>query len=110
MPFGKRDVATDGINNESFNLFMVGSFPCGRVAGAEVAFYDIPDDIDCDACILEWIWRGGDKIVRQCADITVTGGDDTNCVGQCQNGGICQRGACVCPSGYTGTFCENAPG
>ena len=25
----------------------------------------------------------------------------------CQNGGACSGGKCVCPSGYIGTYCEN---
>ena len=87
-----------------------GFFPCGKTAGAESAFFDIPDEIDCDACILEWIWAGPNFQVRQCADITVIGGDDVGCLGQCQNGGICQRGECVCPEGYTGSNCEYVPG
>jgi hypothetical protein len=27
----------------------------------------------------------------------------------CANGGSCAEGKCVCPTGYTGTVCENAP-
>ena len=26
----------------------------------------------------------------------------------CQNGGACNNGSCVCPSGYSGNFCENS--
>ncbi len=26
----------------------------------------------------------------------------------CQNGGTCQDGFCICPTGYTGTYCQNA--
>ncbi len=26
----------------------------------------------------------------------------------CQNGGTCNDGSCVCPSGYSGNFCENS--
>ena len=98
------------ISLKNFVLTFKGFFPCGKTAGAESAFFDIPDEIDCDACVLEWIWTGPNFQVRQCADITVIGGDDIGCLGQCQNGGICQRGECVCPEGYTGSNCEYVPG
>ena len=26
----------------------------------------------------------------------------------CQNGGACSNGSCVCPTGYSGNFCENS--
>jgi len=30
---------------------------------------------------------------------------------KCQNGGVCDNGSCVCPTGYTGTLCQTeAPG
>lgn len=26
----------------------------------------------------------------------------------CQNGGYCSNGSCICPTGFSGTFCQNA--
>ena len=72
--------------------------------------FDIPDEIDCDACVLEWIWSGPNFQVRQCSDITVMSGEDATCLGTCLNGGMCKRGVCVCPSGYTGDNCQYSPG
>jgi len=97
-PSNRKDVRADG------------SFPCGRTGGTDSAMFDIPDEIDCDACVLEWIWRGPNFEVRQCSDITVMSGDDATCLGTCLNGGMCKRCVCVCPPGYTGDNCQYAPG
>jgi len=42
--------------------------------------------------------------------VTYTACKQDKCKGiACINGGACQDGSCICPSGYTGTHCENAP-
>ena len=108
---GRTDVGADGIFSlEIICSFSLGYFPCGRTPGVESAFIDIPDQIDGDACVLEWIWKGANFTIRQCADISVVGAADNKCYGMCENGGICQNGECVCPPGYSGTYCETAGG
>ena len=31
-------------------------------------------------------------------------------MGMCQNGGVCSKGKCVCPKGYSGEHCQKAAG
>mmetsp|Transcript_36599 Transcript_36599/g.32813 ORF Transcript_36599/g.32813 Transcript_36599/m.32813 type:complete len:123 (+) Transcript_36599:603-971(+) len=40
----------------------------------------------------------------------VSVGLEKDCLGKCVNGGVCRRGECICKPGYSGTYCENAPG
>lgn len=32
------------------------------------------------------------------------------CAGQCRNQGVCMNGHCECSGGYSGKYCERAPG
>ena len=54
-----------------------------------------------------------DKCSNKCDGILENDCGDS-CVGiqgvVCQNGAACFNGSCICPTGYTGTFCENSPG
>lgn len=98
VPKNRQDVNADG------------SFPCGRATGTETATFNIPASVDGDGCVLEWIWKSGDITIRQCADIAVVSEESLACLGKCQNGGICQRGQCVCPTGYDGQYCDSGFG
>ena len=35
---------------------------------------------------------------------------DIKCLGLCQHGGVCSMGACICPAGYHGSYCEHVGG
>jgi len=83
-----------------------GWFDCGSTAGVGKGTFKVPDEIDCDQCILEWIWKSPKSQIRQCADISVMRTQNSECMAMCQNGGICHSGGCYCPQGYMGDFCE----
>jgi len=59
-----------------------GFFPCGE-AGVHEAIVKFPDTIDCDKCVLEWIFMVEELEVeiRECADITVNLGEKSVCSG-----------------------------
>ena len=42
--------------------------------------------------------------------MSVASGDEAQCFGKCLNGGVCKQGKCECKPGYSGEFCESAPG
>ncbi len=91
---------------------MKGSFPCGsNISAVESRSFKIPNEIHCDRCVLEFVYRTPDGFeIRQCSDMAVAGGDEAQCFGKCLNGGVCKHGKCECKPGYSGEFCENAPG
>jgi hypothetical protein len=41
-----------------------------------------------------------------CADIQIIDKEIEECVGKCQNGGVCANGECKCRKGYSGTYCQ----
>lgn len=69
-------------------------------------YFKFPEAIDCDSCILEWIWKTPDFQMRQCADISVLSEQTQECRNICENGGVCHKGTCVCKEGYIGDYCE----
>ena len=34
--------------------------------------FEIPKNVDCEICTIEWIWFVNDKNYRQCVDVLVT--------------------------------------
>lgn len=40
-----------------------------------------------------------------CADVQVIDQEVEECVGLCQNGGVCMNGECRCRKGYSGSYC-----
>ena len=79
----------DGTGNVDTNVF-----PCGRTeTNFEAKEVRMPRDFDCDACILEVSWQTEKGKQSFCADISVSGGLTLECIGVCQNGGICSNGA-----------------
>jgi len=99
IPDNSHDVAADG------------SFPCGRQGPiVETKQFTFNSSISCDHCVLEWIWNTPYGQSRQCADVMITNGIDTPCLGMCENNGVCSNGQCVCQNGYTGAYCEKGPG
>jgi len=99
------------VPDNSLDVLADGSFPCGASGPTvESRQFTFDNTISCDHCVLEWIWNTPLGQTRQCADILVTGGTDTPCMGQCQNGGVCSNATCICPPNYTGAYCEGGPG
>ena len=74
------------------NYFNDGSFICGEKKGLEDILFQIPEDYDCNKCIVMLNWRGYNK--------------NMTCDGTCQNNGICYNGECVCKTGFYGDYCE----
>ena len=92
---------TDGSANEE------GAFECGRIKGFESKEFVLPKDYECDGCILQWKWSTSQGDVYSCSDIIINGDSNTQCMGECQNGGACFNGRCTCLAGFEGEFCEN---
>ena len=82
-------------------------FPCGRQATKfEAKEVRLPLDITCDACVLELSWETEEGFQSFCSDIQITGGESAECIGGCQNGGICSNGQCSCTKQWSGSNCQ----
>lgn len=108
---------SDGFENEkNFSLLYPkdnfnpdGSFDCGRVKGFESKSFKLPEDLECEECILQWRWSTSQGTYYSCSDIIINGTLTPNCMSKCQHGGICSFGQCHCINGYIGQFCEGKP-
>jgi len=92
----------------------------GNIAAGAVYPY-IQWDVDFATCGAEPLTFGDDTAMVR-ADYTTTGGAGRGfaygygpnmtagpfCAVACQNGGQCVAGACVCPTGFSGTACETS--
>ena len=87
-----------------------GVFPCGRSKGFESQEFALPQDYECDQCILQWKWTTSYGDIYSCSDIIINGGNMTACMAKCQNGGACFNGQCMCLDGFSGEFCEKTQG
>ena len=87
-----------------------GSFPCGRTKGFESQEFILPQDYECDQCILQWKWSTSYGDIYSCSDIIINGGNVTQCMAKCQNGGVCFNGKCMCLEGFSGEFCQKTEG
>ena len=83
-----------------------GSFDCGRTKGFENKEFKLPDNYECDGCILQWKWKTNYGNIYSCSDIIIDGKQLDACRAQCLNGGSCFNGVCLCPNGFYGEFCE----
>ena len=108
---------SNGLENEkSFKLLKPinneisddGSFICGREKGFENKEFQLPEDYECDGCILQFTWNTPYGNLYSCSDIIINGGKLENCMGKCLNGGSCFNGKCLCLKGFKGDFCEDS--
>jgi hypothetical protein len=83
-----------------------GFFPCGESEGSFSKVFKFPDEVSCDSCTLQWVWKSSLETYYLCSDIEILEDKDAACYGKCKNGGFCNEGLCVCPDGFIGTFCE----
>ena len=83
-----------------------GAFECGRTKGFEHKEFKLPENYECDGCILQWKWKTNYGNIYSCSDIIIDGKKLDACRAQCLNGGSCFNGICLCPNGFTGEFCE----
>ena len=83
-----------------------GAFECGRTKGFEHKEFKLPENYECDGCILQWKWKTNYGDIYSCSDIIIDGKQLDACRAQCLNGGSCFNGVCLCPNGFTGEFCE----
>ena len=86
-----------------------GSFACGRNdISFEAKEVRLPQDANCDNCILQLEWKTERGKINTCADISVSGAEVSECFGKCMNGGICSNGACLCSEEFEGSNCQYA--
>ena len=85
-----------------------GSFICGREKGFEQKEFQLPEDYECDGCILQFTWNTPYGSIYSCSDIIINGQNLENCMGKCLNGGSCFNGKCLCLKGFSGDFCEDS--
>jgi len=83
-----------------------GAFECGRTKGFEHKEFKLPENYECDGCILQWKWKTNYGDIYSCSDIIIDGKQLDACRAQCLNGGSCFNGICLCPNGFSGEFCE----
>ena len=83
-----------------------GAFDCGRTKGFENKEFKLPENFECDGCILQWKWKTNYGNIYSCSDIIIDGKKLDSCRAQCLNGGTCFNGVCLCPNGFSGEFCE----
>ena len=83
-----------------------GEFECGRTKGFENREFKLPENYECDGCILQWKWKTNYGNIYSCSDIIIDGKKLDSCRAQCLNGGTCFNGVCLCPNGFSGEFCE----
>ena len=83
-----------------------GEFECGRTKGFENREFKLPENYECDGCILQWKWKTNYGNIYSCSDIIIDGKKLDSCRAQCLNGGTCFNGVCLCPNGFRGDFCE----
>lgn len=83
-----------------------GAFDCGRTKGFENKEFKLPENYECDGCILQWKWKTNYGNIYSCSDIIIDGKKLDSCRAQCLNGGTCFNGVCLCPNGFRGEFCE----
>lgn len=88
-------------NNENFRtLFPLdksadesGYFPCGRGADiTEVKVVDIPKDLACEYCILQFSWKLPDSEYHTCSDFVFDDKKSQYCLGkseQCSDNCVC---------------------
>ena len=86
-----------------------GSFPCGRERGFETRDFALPMNWECEHCIVQWKWIADRTSQYSCSDVEIWGKSLAKCKGKCENGGSCFNGKCICPSSFSGEFCEDSP-
>lgn len=85
-----------------------GLFNCSREIGFENKEFTLPADYECDGCTLQFKWVTSKGNMYSCSDIIINGDLISECINKCQNGGSCFNGKCLCPKGYTGTYCDDS--
>lgn len=88
-----------------------GYFSCGNTSGnPEGVEIVIPGETNCAECVLQLGYKAPDfGEIYMCSDVSTVKVEGTHdCGGDCQNGGICFKGECVCAKGFYGKFCEQS--
>ena len=75
----------------------------------ESKLFNIPQNLACKSCVLQWSLETSQGNFYQCSDIWIEPrlNSTDSCPLNCSTGGNCKNGKCVCKSGFSGTNCEN---
>lgn len=100
---GSYDYYAGEIGNYYRKMYQGGKFSCGRTDAGEFESITVMfPEMTCDDCILQLIVETKEGNIYQCADIEIINSGMSECIGTCQNEGVCVNGQCLCRSGFRG--------
>lgn len=104
---GSLDYYSGDQENYYRNFFKNGKFSCGRVDPGTYESITVQfPNMTCEDWILQIEVETKQGKIYQWADIEVINTEMKDCIGTCENEGVCVNGKCLCRSGFLGDHCQ----